>query len=82
MPPRVVVPLFLVPLLASSTAFAYLDPGSSSILFQAAAAALFTLLFVLRTWWTRIRSFFRRGEPSGPPAPEPGSAPPPSEGDR
>jgi hypothetical protein len=82
MTPRVFVLLFLVPFLASSTALAYLDPGSSSILFQAAAAALFTALFVLRAWWSRIRTFFRKGKPEGPPASGAGGPPPPDGRDR
>jgi hypothetical protein len=61
-----------------STALAYLDPGSSSLLFQAAAAALFTLLFVLRTWWSRIRGLFRKEEPAASVSPDASdSAPPP-----
>jgi len=81
MTPWVFVLLFLVPFLASSTAFAYLDAGSSSILFQAAAAALFTVLFVLRAWWTRIRAFFRKGKPEGPPASGAGGPAPPARRD-
>lgn len=69
----------LLLLVAPSTAHAYLDPGSSSLLFQAAAAALFTLLFVLKTSWNRIRGLFRSGRKATPapretsdPAPGPG----------
>jgi hypothetical protein len=75
---RAVVLALLSLILAPSTALAYLDPGSSSLVFQAAAAALFTLLFVLRTWWARIVAFFRRGRPAAPVAPDPtGTVPPP-----
>lgn len=75
---RAVVLSLLLLILAPSTALAYLDPGSSSLLFQVAAAALFTLLFVVKTWWARIRAFFRRGKLAEPAGPEPrGTAPPP-----
>lgn len=77
----VVLSLFLL-VLAPSSALAYLDPGSSSLLFQAAAAALFTLLFVLKTWWARIRTFFRRGKLAEPAGPEPRSTVPPPGRDR
>lgn len=38
-------------------AFAYLDPGSASVLFQAAAGAFFTALFVLKRYWTTIKGW-------------------------
>jgi hypothetical protein len=74
-----VVALLVMLALVPSRAFAYLDGGSSSMLFQAAAAALFTLLFVLRAWWARIRTFFRKRGASRPPGPDPGGAPPPGQ---
>jgi hypothetical protein len=41
-------------------AFAYLDPGTGSFLFQAIAAGVITGLFILRTSWQRVRERFRR----------------------
>jgi hypothetical protein len=46
----------------------YLDPGSGSFMIQALVAALAGIAVTLRTYWSRIRSFF-------------GGAPPESEGD-
>jgi hypothetical protein len=37
---------------------AYLDPGSGSFLLQLLLATLLGALFLLRSSWSRIRSFF------------------------
>lgn len=50
---------------ASPAALAYLDPGTGSILFQAAIAGLLAALFYFRTIWYRIKSFFT-GKPYSP----------------
>jgi hypothetical protein len=39
---------------------AYLDPGSGSFLIQLLVAALLGGLFLLRTYWRKITSFFSR----------------------
>ena len=38
----------------------YLDPGSGSFLIQLLIASLLGAAFVLRTSWSRIKSFFTR----------------------
>lgn len=38
-------------------AHAYLDPGTGSYILQVVAAVLFAGLFLLKTWWTQVRSF-------------------------
>ncbi len=38
-------------------ALAYLDAGSASLLFQAAAAGLFTGLFLLKTQWANLKAW-------------------------
>lgn len=40
-------------------AIAYLDPGSGSFIIQLLAATLLGGLFVLKTSWKRITTFFR-----------------------
>lgn len=44
--------------IGASPAFAYLDPGTGSIIFQAIVAGLVAALFYFRTIWSRIKSFF------------------------
>jgi hypothetical protein len=39
---------------------AYLDPGSGSFLLQLLIAALLGGLFLLKTYWGKVVSFFRR----------------------
>jgi hypothetical protein len=40
----------------------YLDPGSGSYLLQLLIAALVGSAFMLRTFWSRIKSFFMRNQ--------------------
>ena len=44
--------------LFSSNAYAYLDPGTGSILFQGLVAALATGLATAKFWWHRVTSIF------------------------
>ena len=46
--------------LAPLPAFAYIDPGTGSFLFQAIAAAVIGGLFVIRSTWARLREGLRR----------------------
>lgn len=39
-------------------AFAYLDPGTGSILLQAIIGGVASGLFILRMYWRRIKSLF------------------------
>ena len=41
---------------------AYLDPGSGSYLLQLLIASLLGGAFLLRTFWSRILGFFKRGD--------------------
>ena len=39
-------------------AHAYLDPGSGSFFFQIVLGALFSALFSIKLFWTKIKGFF------------------------
>jgi len=39
---------------------AYLDPGSGSFIFQLLLAALVGAAFLIKVYWTKIKSFFGR----------------------
>lgn len=41
-----------------SSAHAYLDPGTGSYIFQLIMAGIVGLLFALKIYWKRIKSFF------------------------
>lgn len=47
----------------SKPAFAYLDPGTGSILIQAAIAAVAAGAFTLRMYWDRLWSYFSGSKP-------------------
>jgi F0F1-type ATP synthase assembly protein I len=47
-------------LLVSSPAYAYLDPGTGSMIVQGLLAALAALSAVVAAFWTRIRRFLSR----------------------
>lgn len=44
--------------LFSQTAYAYIDPGTGSYLFQLAIAGILGSLFFIKTAWRRIVAFF------------------------
>lgn len=46
--------------LAPSEAFAYIDPGTGSFIFQAVAGALIGVAFFVRSSWDRIRERVRQ----------------------
>jgi hypothetical protein len=71
--------LVMILYLASpSPAYAYLDPGSGSYIFQLLIASLVGLAFLLKVYWGRIRAFFTalfsRGEKVEEKVEENGSA--------
>jgi hypothetical protein len=64
----------LLALLLSSPAYAYLDPGTGSMLVQGLIAALAVVSAAVATFWTRIRQLFSGR--AKPPEPEHRDAPP------
>ena len=46
-------------LMSLKTTVAYLDPGSGSFILQILIASLVGALFIVRTYWTRIKGFFQ-----------------------
>ena len=50
-------------LLASTPTYAYIDPGTGSILLQGLLASLAVALGVARTYWHRIKAFFGSSRP-------------------
>ena len=45
--------------------FAYLDPGTGSMVFQTIVAALAGVAYAVRLYWGKLRSFFGRTDPAG-----------------
>ncbi len=43
---------------AVSVAHAYIDPGTGGFIIQTLLAALFSFIFVLKSYWTRIKNWF------------------------
>jgi hypothetical protein len=58
----------LIAVLASAPAYAYLDPGTGSILVQALLAALAAGSAAVAAFWSQIRRFFSERRGSQPPA--------------
>jgi len=44
----------------SANAYAYLDPGAGSYLFQAIAAVAIGAMVSIRIFWQHIKAFFRK----------------------
>jgi hypothetical protein len=61
---RVAMSVFALFLVLSTPAYAYLDPGTGSILVQGLVAAIAVVSAALAAFWSRIRRIFtRRGSP-------------------
>jgi len=52
----------LLYLVSPLPAYAYLDPGTGSYVFQLLIAGLAGSLFLLKVYWKRIMAFFTRNE--------------------
>jgi hypothetical protein len=50
---------------STENAFAYLDPGTGSILLQAIIGGAATGLFIMRGYWRKIKNLFGRRETVG-----------------
>lgn len=49
-------------LIFAPDAFAYLDPGTGSLIVQSVVAAVAAAGFAIRLYWRRIRAWFSRSE--------------------
>jgi O-antigen/teichoic acid export membrane protein len=56
--------LALAALLAPTAAFAYLDPSTGSMVVSAIVGILASIALAVKTYWYRIKGFFRRGRKS------------------
>jgi hypothetical protein len=61
------IPLTILVLLASRPAYAYLDPGTGSILVQGLLAALAVGSAAVAAFWSRIRRFLPWRQDPRPP---------------
>ena len=48
----------------STSALAYLDPGTGSMILQGLIAGIAVSWFVIKTYWYKLRSFFGKDTPS------------------
>ena len=68
---RIRFTLLLVGAVCPGVAFAYIDPGTGSILIQGLIAAIAAIGVTLKLYWHRFVAYFKRGkshqaaEPSG-----------------
>jgi len=53
-----IITIALTLVLTSSPAYAYLDPGTGSIILQAIIASVAVGLATMKMWWYRIKAFF------------------------
>lgn len=56
--------LMLALLTAAPPAFAYLDPSTASMVISAIVGLLATISLALKTYWYKLKSFFRKDEPA------------------
>ena len=60
---KVIIPLIftiavIIQMFLPQTAFAYLDPGTGSYIFQVLVATLIGGLFTIKMYWQKIKDFF------------------------
>ena len=55
---NLLVVMFMFWICVAPAAQAYLDPGTGSFILQTLIAALFGAIFVLKSYWVRIKSWF------------------------
>ena len=58
--------VLVVSLLCASPAFAYLDPGTGSMIVQALIAAFAAVSVSVGIFWKRLKSFFGKGKEEDP----------------
>ncbi len=65
--------LYLLVLLSltPSTAFAYLDPGTATVVIQSIIAAAATAWLTAKLYWHRLVRFFTRKQPEAEPDTQP-----------
>jgi hypothetical protein len=59
----VVLSSILIFLSTPSNAYAYIDPGAGSYVFQILIAGLLAALFFLKAFWQRVKAFFTKESP-------------------
>lgn len=59
--------LCVVALLWANSAYAYLDPGTGSLIIQSLIAACAAGFFILKSYWYKIKMKFRRKDKKDPP---------------
>jgi len=52
--------VFLLCLIFSRKAYAYIDPGTGSYIFQLLLGAFFGFLFLMRIFWSKIKLFLMK----------------------
>jgi len=57
-------------LLASPAAFAYLDPSTGSMVVSAIVGIFASIALAVKTYWYKIKGWFRRGSKQEPPSRE------------
>lgn len=56
---KTALPLILVFLAIAKPAFAYIDPGSGSMILQVILAGILGSLFAIKVFWQKIVAFFK-----------------------
>jgi hypothetical protein len=64
---RLILAIMIIALLLPASALAYLDPTTGSMLISAIVGLFASLVLAIKTYWYRIKSFFKR-KPAGPEA--------------
>lgn len=58
--------VFSISLVFSQTAYAYLDPGTGSMIVQAIVAGILGGIFAIKFYWQKLLTFFRKDSSNKP----------------
>ncbi len=57
---RILILSLLLIVIVSKSSYAYLDPGTGSLILQALAAGLFTCIFFAKQIWKKVLNIFNK----------------------
>ena len=61
-PVKTIVPIVIILLLIPAPAYAYIDPGTGSSIFQALLAVIVAIPFLIKMYWKKIKLLFSRSQ--------------------
>ena len=62
-PNKIPATVLIIMIAVPGSCFAYLDPGTGSMILQAIIGGVVGSIFVIKTYWSKIKRFFSKKPP-------------------